>query len=412
MKILILSDDYPPNVIGGAGVVAYSHVKQLVVKGYEVVVVTTVQNRNDEGSAFFEGVYVYRIYTKYHERWRAYVSLYNFQTVRKVKKIIQNFKPDFVHSHNIHSYLSYECLSIAKQSGAKVFLSIHDVMLFHYGKFWEFLSKTNFKCEKKYNYKISQWRLFRSYKKRFNPFRNVIIRYYLRFVDKIFPVSNALKDCLEQNGIKNMEAVHNGINITEWNISHDSLTDFIGRYKLKGKKIILFGGRLSNAKGGEQIIKALVEVVKKVPTATLLVMGEIDEYADKMLQIAKENGVGGSIVFTGWLSGANRFAAYNCSNLVVFPSIYFDPFGLVNIEAMACSKPVVATCFGGASEIVVHNKTGFVVNPYNVTNFSNAIVTILRDTKLALRFGVNGYERVKTHFTLDVQIKKFLLYYK
>src|SRR3989338_9935720 len=102
MKILFLSDDFPPNNLGGAGVVAYSLAKTINNLGHEVHVISTTQDKNEEGGLAQDGLKIYKIYSQYHRRWRAYLSLYNPQTVKKVKKIINDIKPDVVHAHNVH----------------------------------------------------------------------------------------------------------------------------------------------------------------------------------------------------------------------------------------------------------------------------------------------------------------------
>ena len=106
MKILILQDDFPPQSFGGAGIIAFILSKKLQKKGHTVFVITAVQDKKDEGEIEYEGLKIFRIYSKYNVRWRAYLSLYNPQTVKKVKKILNRVKPDTVHTHNIHYHLS------------------------------------------------------------------------------------------------------------------------------------------------------------------------------------------------------------------------------------------------------------------------------------------------------------------
>jgi len=154
MKILILSDDFPPNNLGGAGIIAFNLAKAFNKMGHTLLVVTTVQDKDKEGVTEYEGLEIHRIYSNYHDRWRAYISLYNPQTVKEVRKIIKEFEPDIVHAHNVHSHLSYACLKVAKKSGAKVFLTAHDVMLFHYGKLVEYINPKELYCPNKFNYKL------------------------------------------------------------------------------------------------------------------------------------------------------------------------------------------------------------------------------------------------------------------
>ena len=228
MKILYLNDDWPPEAVGGAVRVASDLAWKVAERGHEVEIITTVRNRREEGVFKEKGVIVHRIYANYHERWRAWLSLYNPQTVGKVKKIISEFKPEVVHAHNIHFYLSYVCLKIAKKSGAKVFLTAHDAMSFSYGKL-----KTK-KFLERGNYHLGFWDRLKQAKKRLDPFREFFIRYYLKYVDKIIAVSEALKNAFGQNGIKGVEVLYNGIDISKWRIKEGE----IERFKTENELVI------------------------------------------------------------------------------------------------------------------------------------------------------------------------------
>lgn len=408
MKILILSDDFPPRVIGGAGVIAFNMAKGFKNIGHDVSVISTVKDKTEEGERAYEGLNVYNIYSNYHERWRAYLGLYNPMTVKKVRSIMWNIKPDIVFAHNIHFNISYHSLKLAKENGAKVFLIAHDAMLFHYGKLTESINPNNFSVPIKLNYKINFWRQIMIFKKRYNPFRNLIIKYYLKYVDKIFSVSDALSSALKGNGIENLKTIHNGIDVLEWIVSDRDIENFKNTHKLKNKKVILFGGRLSEAKGGYEILLAMKKVLEKAPDAALLVLGKKDEYGNIMLDKSKELGIEDKIIFTGWISGGELKAAYHSSDVVVTPSIYLDPFPTVNLEAMACAKPIVGTCFGGTPEIVEDNVTGFIVNPFDTDIMAEKISYFLLNPEKALEFGKRGYNKVKEKFNLPGWIDEYL----
>ncbi len=410
MKILFLSDDFPPNNVGGAGTVAFNLAKGLQKNRHQVFVITTTRDKFSEGEAEYSGLKIFKLFSNYHERWRAYLSLYNPQTVRKIKKILCNIKPDIVHAHNIHYHLSYYVLKLAKNSGAKVFLTAHDAMLFHYGKLVEFIDPKNPSCNVK-SYRVSAWQQLRVYKKRYNPFRNLVIRHYLGYVDKIFAVSNELKKALGQNGIGNVETIYNGIDVSEWSIDELLINEFRGKYNLQNKKIILFGGRLSKFKGAEQIILSVSKVVEEIPNVLLLILGKKDNYVNEIFKLAKKRGLEENIIFTEWLSGEKLKAAYWSSDIIATPSICFDSFPTINLEAMACKKPVISTCFGGAKEIIKDGVTGYIVNPYDVNLMAEKIIDLLKNPQKAKQFGEAGYERVKKFFGLDMQVEKIISWY-
>ncbi|MDD2654849.1 MAG: glycosyltransferase family 4 protein [Candidatus Omnitrophica bacterium] len=379
MKILILADEFPPQSFGGAGISTFDLSRGLVRAGQQVVVVTTCQKKNEEREFESAGMKIFRIFTDFHERWEPYLSLYNPKTVGKVREIIKEINPDIIHAHNIHSFLSYYCLKIAKKSGKPVFLTARDTMLFTYGKLAtkRYLGKLDPRVSWVDNLRESQ--------KRYNPFRNIIIRHYLKYVDKIFAISDSLKQALELNKIKNVEVIYNGIDVDEWQMGSKIAGGF------KDKEIVFFAGRISNLKGAELINQAMDLVKKDVPEAVLLVAGT--------------RGV-------GWLAGDNLKAAYYAADIVVIPSVYLDPFNRTNIEAMACKKPVVGTCFGGTPEIVKDGVTGYIVNPLNVGLMAQKITDLLKNPTKAKQFGEAGYERVKKDFSLEKCVQKNLDWYQ
>jgi len=410
MKILILSDSFPPESKGGAEVVVFKLAKGLRKFGEQIYIITTTQEKSQVGHFDYQGLTVFRIYADYHERWRAYLSLYNPQTVSRVKVIIKQIQPDIIHIHNIHYYLSYHCFKIAKKYSQAVFLTAHDVMSFHYGKLVEFINFNDLSIPKSFNYRIAPWQQIKRFKKRYNPLRNIIIRHYLKYIDKIFAVSYTLRNALNQNNIENVEVIHNGVDTAQWQVNSDKLKNFKKKYNLFNKKIIFFGGRLSDWKGGGKILRAVEIAAKHLPELVLLVAGKKDNYAQRMLEIAKNQGL--RLTLTGWLEEDELKAAYFCSDIAVTPSLCLDTFNMINLEAMACQKPVVGTCFGGTPEIIVNSQTGCIVNPLNIQTMAEKIIDLLSNPSKAKQFGANGFQRVKNNFSLKKQIFKTLKWYR
>jgi len=400
MKILILQDDFPPHSLGGAGNVAFNIAKELKKRGEDVYIVTTTQNKSEEGEVVYRGLKIFRIYSDYNVRWRAYLSLYNPYTVKKLRRIISEFKPDVVHAHNVHLHISYYALKLAKSFGAKVILTAHDVMLFHYGKLIEYIDPENPHCSEIPNYRISPWTQLKVYKRRYNPLRNIIIRYYLKYCDNICAVSTELKEVLSQNKIRRVVVVHNGIDTSIW--KEKDVTS--------KQHSVLFVGHPTGAKGALQTLYIMARVRESMPDATLVVAGMRDTRSESFIAKAKELDV--PVSFTGWLEGKDIQGAYRDARVVVFPSVCFDTFGMVNIEAMATGCPVVATCFGGSREVVEDGITGYVRNPYDVDGFSSAIVDLIQNTNKAQKFGHAGRKRVEERFTLEKQVNEYMKLYQ
>lgn len=403
MKICFLIDDFPPDKWTSSGILTLNLAKEMIKKNHQIFVITTVQQHDLARESNYQDIKVYKIFTKYHSRWRAYLSLYNPRTVRKVKEILKAIRPDVCHFQHIHQYISYTCFKLAKKYSKVVFLTAHDLMLFYYSK----LFPKNGSCI----YRVSWWEQLKQEKFRYNPFRNLIIRRYIRYLSKIFCVSELQQKILLINGIKNVERIYNGIEVSDWKIDFKEVELFKNKYNLKNKKVILFSGRLSGGKGGQVIIQAMNEVMKKFPDAILLVAGSKDNYGQQMVSLAESLKMRNNLIITGWLGRDDLAQAIQSADICITPSLYCDPFPTVNLEAMACAKPVIGTCFGGTPEIVLDKQTGYIVNPNEMQVMAEKIIDLLKNPQKAKEFGEAGYSRVKERFSLERQVSEILTWY-
>jgi glycosyltransferase involved in cell wall biosynthesis len=148
------------------------------------------------------------------------------------------------------------------------------------------------------------------------------------------------------------------------------------------------------------LIQALKIVSTSVSDVQLLIVGEKNKYAERMLELTSGSALEGRVIFTGWLTGHELHYAYHAAALVATPSVCFDSFIMVNLEGMACRKPAVTTCFGGSKEVVEDGKTGYVVNPHNVPDMAEKIAGLLGDTQKARSFGETGHTRATSQFSL------------
>lgn len=412
MRIILISDVFPPDYHTSVGSITINLANEFIANGHQVLIIATTGSKNEAGLKKYGNLDVWRIYANFPSRLRPYLSLCNPWVVPFIKKIFKEFNPEIIHIQFVHHLLSYYCLKLAKNNGAKVFLTAHDTNLIYNGKLNHFINRDDLSIPVNFKYKISWWREAKELKARFVPLRRIIIKYYLKHVDKIFAVSNSLKQALADNGMSNVAVVYNGIDLDNYQVEPSKIKEFMKKYELFGKKIIFFGGRLSYLKGGEEIIKALYLIKEKIPNVVLLVAGEKSGYWGKMENLINNYNLQNHVIGAGWLSFFEMMVAYNIIDVCVTPSIYLDPFNLFNIEAMANKKPVVGTCFGGTPEIVVDNKTGYIVNPFNTELLAEKITDLLNNPLKAEQFGQAGYERVKSSFSFKKMTAEILTWYQ
>lgn len=399
MKILFLNDFIPPRHIGGPGKRNFELALEFNRLGHEVYFITSCQGRSFTGEETKDGIKVFNIYSKYPSQLRDYLSIFNPFIIRKLEKIVKKISPDVVHADIIHTHISYASLKIAKKYSKAVFLTSRDFMLFNYGKF---LQKER-KCGE-IKYKIGWRDNFSKAGFKYNPFRNFFIKRYLKYVDKIFTVSNELTKALNQNGILNTQTIHNGLPFIENKDTEESNKDL-------RPKTVLFAGRVSLEKGSRALVDSFVLVKKKIADAKLIMIGVSKEGEKSILNYAKKIGVD-DIEILPWINEEKIREFFKSSSVIVSPSLYPDPFPGVNLEAAFYKKPVVTTCFGGAKEFILDGQTGYVVNPYNKEELANRIAELLIDEQKAKIFGEKSFSRLRNDFSVQKQAEKILIWYK
>jgi glycosyltransferase involved in cell wall biosynthesis len=161
-------------------------------------------------------------------------------------------------------------------------------------------------------------------------------------------------------------------------------------------------GRLRPWKGQERFLRAMAQVREAVPDAWGLIVGgaifgEPDDYRRRLRTVATDLGLEDRGIFTDQLDDVRPSLA--AMDLFVHPGDP-EPFGLVNLEAMAMGKAVVAFAHGALPEIVADGETGILVPPQDEQALADAIILLLRDRERSRRMGAAGRSRVERHFTV------------
>ena len=402
MNILVLSDTFPPESAGGADVVAWRLARQHARMGHSVTVVTTTAERAREGLREEDGLAVHRLYSRYPERFRNFLTPANPFTLGKLREVLPGIAADVVHAHNVHSHLSFESLKLAAQGGRPVILHAHDYFLF---------CCTKFICaDGEVAYTHKPFDCVPCQRTRYNPLRNRGIRGVVQeHVTRIVGISQALATALAHNGYPGVTPVHNGVDPAEYAPPEPAaVAAFREEHGLGDRPIVLLAARLSGSKGAGQLVDAMAHVPGD---ATAVLLGHNPAYREKLAQQAAQLGIAERVRFLGWLTPPAVKLAYFASDLVVAPSTYPDPFNLTLIEGMACGKPVIGSAFGAASEIIADGETGFVINPLDTRALAQAITDLLRDPSRRQAFGTAGQARVRERFTLQQQADRMLEVY-
>lgn len=227
--------------------------------------------------------------------------------------------------------------------------------------------------------------------------------------DRIIAVSKSSKeDILKCYKIPEdrVQVIYNGIDLEEYQKKDKS--DVIKKYGIDGR-FILFVGRISKQKG----IMYLVDAVKYLPKDIKVVLcassPDTNEVMEEMKEKIREHK--NIIWINKRLKKEELIELYSNADVFVCPSLY-EPFGIINLEAMACKVPVVASATGGIKEVVVNGETGFLVEPENSEALAKHIKILLDNKALALKFGLNGRKRVEAMFSWEKIAKETYDVYK
>lgn len=165
----------------------------------------------------------------------------------------------------------------------------------------------------------------------------------------------------------------------------------------KDKTLIGTVARLVKFKGVEYLIEAFADVVERCPDTHLIIVGTGDEL-ENLKDLAKALDVYDKVSFTGYVKEA--LTIMSIFDIFALPSLV-EPFGMVCAEAMACSKPVVASAVGGIPEIVIPQETGYLVPPEDAKALEKRLEELILDKEMRERLGKNGRRCFEENFTIE-----------
>jgi glycosyltransferase involved in cell wall biosynthesis len=175
-----------------------------------------------------------------------------------------------------------------------------------------------------------------------------------------------------------------------------------------GDRLVLFVGRMVPYKGLDVLLAALRDL-----DARAILVG-LGPSRPRIERAAREAGLAGRVVFAGAVTDAELVALYHACTAFVLPSLTrAEAFGVVQLEAMACGKPVVSTNVPtGVPWVNRDGDTGLVVPPGDAGALRGALERLLSDPELARRMGASGQDRVRREFTIEKMIRSTVALYR
>lgn len=242
---------------------------------------------------------------------------------------------------------------------------------------------------------------------------DVVPWYIWKLNSKVVTISEDAKTCLlSSNDLAETDVgvIDNGIPLDKF----DSISQEVS-LELKNKiglstnhQVVGIVARLAVEKDHKTLIHAFSEVLQVNNSAVLLIVGD-GPLSENLKELTRSLGIESNVHFLGFQQNIAEFISI--FDVFVLSSTS-EGMSLTLLEAMASKKPVIATNVGGNSEVVQDKITGFIVPPQNSSIMANAINNLLRDKDQARTFALNGYQRIKSKYSLALMTEKYKKIYK
>ena len=181
---------------------------------------------------------------------------------------------------------------------------------------------------------------------------------------------------------------------------------------LSDKKVIVSVGRLVHRKGQDHLIEAMPEILKSIPQAHLLLVGE-GPYREHLQTLVKKHNLEASVTFIGRIQYKD-LPTYICvGDIFAMPSrsrlmgLEVEGLGIVYLEASSCGLPVLAGDSGGAPDALVQNETGLVVNGTDDQQIATAAIKLLTNIELSKKMGRAGRQWIIDNWRWEIWSKDF-----
>lgn len=382
-KVALFTKEYPPHVYGGAGV-HVEYLSRALAKGMDVEVRCFGEQRLDEGRLTVRGTPQWEE-TKRGTDPRFVGAVDAF--ARSLVMAKDRLDADLVHCHTW--YTDMAGLLAAQLWGVPYVLTIHSLEPLR-----------PWKVEQLGNaYHLSAW----------------MERTAIEQADGIIAVSRETRaDVLRLFNVapERVHVVHNGIDLDEYRPV--AANDVLLRYGIDPTRpFLLFVGRITRQKGIVHLVRAIPKIDPNLQIVLCAGAPDTPEIGAEMEQAVAAVARPGVIWIREMLARPDVIQLYTHAAIFCCPSVY-EPFGIINLEAMACNTPVVASAVGGIPEVVVPEETGLLVHvglkpdsfePIDPEHFAHALAAAINrlagDPALRGKFGRAGRARVEALFSWD-----------
>jgi glycogen(starch) synthase len=380
MRVLMLSWEYPPVVVGGLGRHVHALAKHLADQGHDVAVLCRQPAGTDAAThpgtdERIGGVRLIRIaedppHLRFERDLVAWTLAMGHGMIRAGLELLRGWRPDVVHAHDW--LVTHPAITLAEQAGVPLVATLHATEA---GRHSGWLSQPlNHQV-----HSVEWWLANRA--------------------DALVTCSAAMRTeaaHLFEVPAEDISVIHNGIEQRSWRVPAARVAAARRSYAPGGAPMLFFFGRLEWEKGVQDLIAALPRIRRSHPGTRLVVAGR-GGHEPMLLEHARKLRVRRAVDFVGHLSDRELAAALAATDVVVLPSRY-EPFGIVALETAAAGAPLVASTAGGLGEVVLHEQTGLSFAPGDIDGLASAVREVLADPTAARRRARAAKARLSTDF--------------
>lgn len=382
MRVLMLSWEYPPNVVGGMGTHVGALVPAMARRGVQLSIITPRLGGGDPESRVEPDSIVHRVEPTLPPSGEF------FATVKETNQTLEAFantlwrntgdnrglqegRFDLIHAHDWLA--GFAAVGLKRQHKVPLVVTMHATERGRRrGHLPEEISQAIDQAEWSLTYEA--WRVI------------TVSNNMSEEVRKFFNVPE-----------NKITVIPNGVDASRFDSLHAAdLSGFRRRWARDDERIVLFVGRMEYQKGPQVLVEAAPLILSQFPAARFILAGKGGLERD-LDQRVSELGLGDKVRMAGFLPDADRDMLYRVADVAVFPSIY-EPFGIVALEAMAAKCPVVVSDVGGLGEIVVHNETGLLVNPDNVLSLAWGVIHSLSQPDWSAARAASAYRIIRGEY--------------
>jgi glycosyltransferase involved in cell wall biosynthesis len=380
MKILIVHDRYQER--GGEDIAVELLIQLLQENGFEI----SIYERNNDELNLFSWKQKFLFF---------FDTVYSARTVKEINKVIEDFKPDIAHIHNVFPLISPSVYRVLRQNKIPIVQTIHNYrfmcpngLFYTQGHLCErckngcTIHAIIHKCYRNSVLLSSLYAFSIAFHRSLNTFSAI---------DSFIVLNNFTKRKLVESEITHNEKIQVIPNFLSYDLKKNDFNE--------DRQNLVYIGRLSREKG----VKDVIDCAKRIPELCVKIIGT-GPVEHELRESAVE--LQSRIQFTGYLSGEEKRKELESALAIVIPSRCYEQFPITALEAMALGKPLIVPDISGLNEIVDDMRTGLIYEQGNIDDMAQKVNLLLQNHALAKKLGIQARKKFEEQYSKQMYLEK------